>query len=65
MAVDNLPGELPHDSSVDFGETLMDTIFSSLFGDDKDGIIQRATIVKQGKLTGFFNYLQDYLAGRE
>jgi len=43
----------------------MDTIFSSLFGDDKDGIIQRATIVKQGKLTSFFNYLQDYLVGRE
>ncbi len=62
MAVDNLPGELPRDSSVDFGKQLIKKIFPSLFGNDNKGIIERATIVKQGKLTEKYAYLVDYVA---
>ena len=65
MAVDNLPGELPRDASVDFGKALMDRVFPSLFGNDPEGIIDRATIVKKGKLTERFGYLKDYLEGGE
>ena len=65
MAVDNLPGELPRDASGEFGKTLLDKIIPSLIGDDKRGIIERATIAKGGKLTKKFAYLQNYLEGKE
>ena len=65
MAVDNLPGELPRDSSEEFGKTLMDKILPSLLGEDKKGIIERATIAKDGKLTKKFAFLQDYVKGNE
>ncbi len=65
MAVDNLPGELPRNASEDFGKALLDNVFPSLFGEDMDGIIERATIARNGKLTPLFSYLQDYLEGKE
>lgn len=65
MAVDNLPGELPRDSSVDFGEALQEKVYDALFGDDPDGIVERATIAKNGKLTPHFAYLQNYLEGKD
>ncbi len=65
MAVDNLPGELPRDASVDFGRALMDNVFPSLFGKDREKIIERATIVKDGKLTERFGYLEGFLEGWE
>ncbi len=60
QAVDNLPCELPKDASLDFGRNLIDKVFPSLFGDDTDGIIERASITKNGKLTQRFSYLQDF-----
>jgi hypothetical protein len=65
MAIDNLPGELPRDASHFFGEKLLNNIFPSLFGNDEDGIIERATIVKEGKLTDRFAYLTDFVAWKE
>ena len=65
MAVDNLPGELPRDASLDFGNMLMEKVLPSLIHDDDEGIIDRATIVKNGKLHEPFSYLQDYLGGKE
>ncbi len=65
MAVDNLPGELPRDASVDFGNMLMEKVLPSVIGKDEEGIIERATIVKDGELTRGYDYLQDYLAGKE
>ncbi len=65
MAVDNLPGELPRNASVDFGKGLVEKVFPSLFGEDKDGIIERATITIDGKLGPHFTYLQDYVDGKE
>ncbi|HEX7413538.1 MAG TPA: alanine dehydrogenase, partial [Bacteroidia bacterium] len=60
MAVDNLPCELPRDSSDDFGKDLKERVIPHLVGDDTDKIIERATICKQGKLTNTFDYLSDY-----
>lgn len=65
MAVDNLPGELPRDSSIDFGESLYENVYDLLLGDDPDRVIERATIAKGGKLTAQFSYLQDYLDGKD
>ena len=64
QAVDNLPCELPKDSSEDFGRNLIDNVFPALLGDDPDGIIERALITKNGKLTPRFSYLQDFVAGK-
>jgi alanine dehydrogenase len=61
QAVDNLPCELPKDASLDFGRNLIDNVIPSLFGEDTDGIIERATITKNGILTPKFSYLQDFV----
>ncbi|MCK4662829.1 MAG: hypothetical protein KAT68_08195 [Bacteroidales bacterium] len=65
MAVDNLPGELPRDASVDFGKGLIKNVFPSLFGEDAKGIIERGSILKNGKLTPKFSYLKDYTEEKE
>ncbi len=65
MSIDNLPGELPRDASEDFGKTLVDKVFPHFLCDDCDGVIERATILKNGKLTEKYSYLKDYLEGRE
>lgn len=64
MAVDNLPCELPRDASTSFGNDLVERVMPELLGDDARGIIQRATIARQGKLTERFAYLQEYVDGR-
>lgn len=65
MAVDNLPGEVPRDASEDFGAGLNESVFPSLFGDDTNGIIKRAVITENGKLTENFAYLKDFAEGKE
>lgn len=65
MAVDNLPGELPREASADFGQTLIDNVFAALLSDTDEGIIERASITKEGKLTPYFAYLQDYVNSTE
>ena len=64
MAVDNLPCELPRDASDGFGKHLIERVLPSLFGEDKEGIIERASILKNGELTERFAYLEDYLDGK-
>ena len=65
MAVDNLPGELPRDASVDFGKGLIERVFPSMFGEDSTGIVERASITRDGKLTELYAYLQDFADGKE
>ncbi|PIF02179.1 MAG: alanine dehydrogenase [Draconibacterium sp.] len=65
QAVDNLPNELPKDASEDFGRNLIVKVFPSLFGNDTNGIIKRASITKNGKLTPNFAYLQNFADGKE
>jgi hypothetical protein len=61
MAVDNLPGELPRDASLDFGKMLMKSVMDDLLTQTESPMIERATILKDGNLTSTFFYLRDYL----
>lgn len=64
MSVDNLPCELPKDASEGFGEMFMKHVIPAFFNGDNDGILQRAKITENGKLTPRFAYLQDYVDGK-
>ncbi|MEI9909742.1 MAG: hypothetical protein WDO71_08745 [Bacteroidota bacterium] len=63
MAVGNLPNELPRDASRYFGEQLIKFVLEDLIKGGSD-IINRATIIKDGKLTKHFDYLRDYAEGK-
>jgi alanine dehydrogenase len=65
MAVDNLPCELPKDASEGFGEMFLENVIPAFFNNDKDGVLQRAKMTENGKLTERFSYLQDYIDGKE
>ncbi len=65
MAVDNLPCELPNDASVGFGEMFAKYVIPAFFNNDKDGVLERARMTQNGKLTKRFSYLQDYVDGKE
>ena len=64
MSVDNLPCELPKDASEGFGEMFMEHVIPAFFNNDKDGILARAKMTENGKLTTRFEYLQDYVDGK-
>ena len=64
MSVDNLPCELPKDASEGFGEMFMKHVIPAFFNGDKDGILQRAKMTENGKLTERFRYLQEYVDGK-
>lgn len=61
MSIDNLPCELPKDSSEGFGEMFMKHVVPAFFNNDKDGILHRAQITDKGKLTERFKYLEDFV----
>jgi len=65
MAVDNLPCELPKDASEGFGDLFLEHVIPSFYNNDKNGILARAKMTENGKLTQRFSYLQDYLEGKE
>lgn len=63
MAVDNLPCELPRDASEGFGEAFVKNVIPAFFNGDKDGVLERAIMTQNGKLTERYSYLQDYVDG--
>ncbi|SHG05019.1 Alanine dehydrogenase [Arenibacter palladensis] len=63
MAVDNLPCELPRDASIGFGDAFVKYVIPAFFNGDADGVLERARMTKNGKLTKRFAYLQDYVDG--
>ncbi len=63
MAVDNLPAELPRDSSNGFADAFVEHVIPAFFNGDKDGILERACMTRNGKLTPNYSYLQDYVDG--
>ena len=63
MAVDNLPCELPVDASEGFGEQFGNAVIPAFFNGDKEGVLQRACMTKDGELTDNFKYLSDYVEG--
>ncbi len=65
MAVDNLPCELPRDASNGFGEAFSKYVIPAFFNKDEDGILERARMTQNGKLTKRYAYLQDYVDGLE
>ncbi|WGK63895.1 NAD(P)-dependent oxidoreductase [Croceiramulus getboli] len=65
MAVDNLPCELPKDASEGFGDMFVEHVLPAFFNGDKDGILERALMTKNGKLTDRYAYLQDFVEGKE
>ncbi len=65
MAVDNLPCELPKDASEGFGDMFLEHVIPAFFNRDADGILERAKITENGKLTEAFSYLQGYVDGLE
>ena len=65
MAVDNLPCELPKDASEGFGETFLEHVIPAFFNKDERGILKRAKMTENGELTNRYNYLQDYVDGKE
>ena len=59
MAVGNLPNELPRDASRYFGEQLIKYVLEDLVANGSV-IIQKATMVEEGKLTEHYEYLKEY-----
>jgi len=60
MAVDNLPSELPRDSSKEFGDNLISEVLPYLIDKD-DGRISRGTTASNGKFYSKFAYLNDFI----
>jgi alanine dehydrogenase len=65
MSVDNLPCELPKDASEGFSEMFLKHVIPSFYNNDKEGVLSRAKMSENGKLTERFSYLQDYVDGIE
>ena len=60
MAVDNLPSELPCESSEEFGENIISEVLPFLINKD-DGRINRATTASKGKFCPLFSYLENFV----
>lgn len=69
MAVDNLPCEIPKDSSMEFSSTLRDYVYEIINADFNKSFndlslpysIKKGLILHQGELTGEYLYLDNYL----
>jgi len=61
MAVDNLPCEIPQDASEGFGQAFVKNVIPAFFNGDKDGVLERARMTLNGKLTHRYRYLTDYV----
>ena len=59
MAVGNLPNELPRDASRYFGEQLIKHVLDDVLKNGSD-MITRATMVKDGKITVPYTYMNEY-----
>lgn len=59
MAVGNLPNELPRDASRYFGEQIIKYILKDIIT-GSSVILEKATIVKKGKLTRQYGYMKEY-----
>ncbi len=64
MAVGNLPNELPRDASRYFGEQLIKYVMDDL-ATGATPVLRRATMVKEGRLTEEYKYLEGYAQGEK
>ena len=60
MAVDTCPNALPRDTSKYFGEMLIEHVFKPLLEERYSDVIDRSTIIREGKLTERFSYLKEF-----
>ena len=60
MAVDNLPSELPRDSSKEFGDGIVSEVIPYILNED-DGRVLNATVTQNGSFLEKYNYLYDYI----
>ncbi len=60
MAIDNLPCELPRESSMEFGKQLEKWVIPALL-EEHAPILERATVARDGDLTLEFMYLMDFV----
>ncbi|MFN3998796.1 NAD(P)-dependent oxidoreductase [Algoriphagus sp.] len=60
MAIDNLPCELPRESSRAFGQMLEQWVIPALM-EENSPILERATVARDGDLTLEFMYLKDFV----
>ncbi len=65
MAIDNLPCELPRDSSDGFGKHLIERVMPAVVTNNGDELMARATICRNGKLEQNFLYLSDFAEGKD
>jgi len=61
MSIDNLPGELPRDASLEFGKQMIHSLLHDLLSGIESPMIQKARILENGKLAPGYAYLNDYL----
>lgn len=61
MAIDNLPCELPRESSAEFARQLREWVIPELH-EENSPILEKATIARDGDLTLEFMYLSDYVS---
>ena len=61
MAVDNLPSELPRDSSEEFGSGIVEEVLPYIINKD-DQRIYSATIIKKGVFLPKYKYLEKYIS---
>ncbi|RMF01797.1 MAG: alanine dehydrogenase [Bacteroidetes bacterium] len=64
MTIDNLPSELPRDASTSFGNMYIKQVLPHMLA-PKSAMIERATITRHGRLGPHFEYLQDFVDGKE
>jgi saccharopine dehydrogenase (NAD+, L-lysine forming) len=60
MAIDNLPCELPRESSTEFGRQLEEWVIPALL-EENSAILERATVARDGDLTLEFMHLTDFV----
>lgn len=64
MAVDNLPCAMPQDASEDFGSELL-PILDAFLQNPEAETFKKATIAQEGSLGKYYDYLADWVAGKE
>lgn len=64
MAIDNLPCELPRESSIEFGRQLEQWVIPALL-EENAPILEKATLARDGDLTLEFMYLMDFVYSEE
>jgi hypothetical protein len=65
MAVDTCPNALALDASEYFGDMLTEHVFKPMLtnSSEKNPIVEGATIIRNGKLTSNYSYLEDFAKG--